>query len=158
MPYLTGLEVAKTLLEEGIETDFVLLTLFKEESLLRNALNIGIKGYLLKESSEKEIIDCIRSVASGRSYVNSEMTHFLIENNKEKNQIMDVLSHQEVNILKLIAKQKTSTEIASMLFISPKIFSNHRNNISKKLKLTGKQNALLKWAIENRDLLQSNGK
>jgi DNA-binding CsgD family transcriptional regulator len=54
----------------------------------------------------------------------------------------------------LIALQKTSNEIADMLFISPKTVSNHRTNISKKLDLSGEQNSLLKWALENRDLLK----
>jgi DNA-binding CsgD family transcriptional regulator len=58
-----------------------------------------------------------------------------------------------VNILKLIARQKTTNEIANMLFISPKTVANHRTNISKKLGLTGEQNGLLKWAIENKGLL-----
>ena len=64
------------------------------------------------------------------------------------------ISSLQVNILKLIARQKTTVEIANMLFISPKTVSNHRGNIGKKLNLSGEQNGLLKWAIENRDLLR----
>ncbi len=154
MPHHSGLEVAKTLLEEGIKTVFVLLTLFKDETFLHNAIRMGIKGYLLKESSEKEILDCIRTVHRGQSYVNPSLTHYLIANNNSKDNVLSNLSDHEVNILKLIAKQKTSAEIADMLFISPKTVSNHRSNISKKLELTGEQNGLLKWAIEHRELLK----
>ncbi len=152
MPHCSGTHVAETLLKENIGTEFILLTLFKDETLFHKAMDLGIKGYLLKESSEKEILDCIRAVYSGLPYVNPGLTHFLINRKKEKS-ILEVLSDHEINILKLIARQKTSTEIADMLFISPKTVSNHRSNISKKLNLSGEQNALLKWALENRDLL-----
>ncbi len=152
MPFYSGLEVAQRLLEEGIKTKFIMLTLFKDENFFRRALAIGIKGFLLKESSEQEIIDCIRSVYEGRPYVNPSLTHYLIPKDPQDN-ILKNLSEQEINILKLIAKQKTSAEIANMLFISPKTVSNHRTNIGKKLKLSGEQNGLLKWALEHRNLL-----
>lgn len=153
MPYLSGLEVAKTLIAENSPTAFVLLTLFKDESFFRNAMAIGIKGYLLKESSEQEILTCIRSVHQGKAYVNASLTHFLLNAQQPANTILDKLSTHEINILKLIARKKTSVEIADMLFISPKTVGNHRSNIGKKLNLTGEQNGLLKWAMEHRDML-----
>lgn len=154
MPHHTGLEVARSLLAEGSTTAFVLLTLFKEETFFHHALEAGVKGYLLKESSEKEILDCIRAVYAGRAYVNPSLTQYLITPKTPESQVLSTLSDHEVNILKLITRQKTTAEIADMLFISPKTVANHRSNISKKLELTGEQNALLKWAIEHRDLLK----
>jgi DNA-binding NarL/FixJ family response regulator len=153
MPHLTGLEVAQQLIAEGIDTKFVLLTLFKDETFFKNAIRLGIKGYLLKESTEKEILDCIESVNKGKHYVNSSLTQYLISE-EEKNDLLINLSKREINVLKLIAQQKTTPEIANMLFISAKTVSNHRSNVSKKLKLAGEQNGLLKWAIEHRDLLK----
>lgn len=153
MPHLTGLEVARTLIEEGSPTAFILLTLFKDESFFHNALNAGVKGYLLKESSEQEILDCIRSVSKGKAYINPSLTHYLINHKKTEDEVLKNLSDHELNILKLIARQKTTFEIADMLFISPKTVGNHRTNISKKLELDGKQNGLLHWAMEHRDLL-----
>lgn len=154
MPFMSGLEVAKTLLAEAVPTRFVLLTLFKDKSFLNQALEAGIKGYLLKESSEKEIVECIHFVNQGKAYVNASMTQYIVQQSVAKNELLDILSRHEINILKLIALQKTSNEIADMLFISPKTVSNHRTNISKKLDLSGEQNSLLKWALENRDLLK----
>lgn len=154
MPHFSGLEVAGKLIEEGTKTAFVLLTLFKDESFFRKAMEVGIKGYLLKESSEQEILDCIRSVSEGRPYVNSSLTQFLIPSQKQQPDAFSALTPHEINILKLIARQKTSAEIADMLFISPKTVANHRSNISKKLALSGEQNGLLKWAIKHRELLQ----
>ncbi len=153
MPHMSGLDAARTLIEEGTRTQFILLTLFKDESFFKNAIKAGIKGYLLKESSEKEILDCIRSVAQGRAYVNPSLTQYLLNQNNTEDNIFRQLTDHEINILKLIARQKTTAEIADMLFISPKTVSNHRTKISKKLELGGEQNALLKWAIEHRDRL-----
>ena len=153
MPHLTGLQVAEKLLCESIQTRFILFTLFKDESLFHNAMKIGIMGYLLKESPESEIINCIESVHAGRAYVNPSLTHILINSNKQGPQELDNLTKHEKNILKLIARQKTSSEIADMLFISPKTVSNHRTTISKKLNLDGKQNGLLKWAMEHKSWL-----
>lgn len=154
MPFMTGLEVAQELIEKKIKTEFILLTLFKSGDFLQNALQAGIKGYLLKESSTREILDCIHSVASGLPYVNSSMTQYLLKRKKVQDDVFSSLSTHEINILKLIAQKKTSSEIADMMFISPKTVSNHRSNISKKLQLSGEQNALLKWALENKNLLE----
>lgn len=153
MPFMTGLEVSQTLIEEGISTRFILLTLFKDKNLLKRAIRLGIKGYLLKESSEKEILQCIQFAFEGKAFVNAGMTQYLLSQEKDADDALSHLSNREINILKLIAKQKTSDEIADMLFISPRTVSNHRTNISKKLKLNGQQNGLLKWALENKDLL-----
>jgi DNA-binding NarL/FixJ family response regulator len=153
MPLLSGLDVAQTLMAENIPTQFILLTLFKDKAFLNRALEHGIKGYLLKESSEREIVECIHFVSQGKAYVNASMTHFLVQEKSSKNDWLKILSSHEINILKLIARQKTTNEIADMLFISPKTVGNHRTNISKKLELNGEQNGLLKWAIENKDLL-----
>ncbi|MFT6000605.1 MAG: DNA-binding NarL/FixJ family response regulator [Neolewinella sp.] len=153
MPHLTGLEVATKLIEEGVPTNFILLTLFKEENLLRGAIAAGVKGYLLKESSEQEIVAGIRSAALGRVYVNAGLTHMLFGQAEEKDNPLDQLSDHERNILKLISREKTTAEIANMLFLSPKTIANHRNNISKKLGLSGEQNGLLKWAMSRKQEL-----
>lgn len=152
MPHFNGIEVAQNLIKEKTLTKFILLTLFKDESFLKNALKAGIHGYLLKDSSENEIITAIRSVYEGKTYISTALTSILIGNNNDDN-LLNQLSSQEINILKLVAKQKTSVEIADMLFLSTKTVANHRANISKKLQLSGEQNGLLKWAIEHKDKL-----
>jgi DNA-binding NarL/FixJ family response regulator len=154
MPHLTGIEVAKQLIEEQVDTRFILLTLFKEERLLKSALQLGIKGYILKDSSEAEILAAVTSVAKGQAYVNASLTHLLLNNGPTEDDPLRQLSDHERNILRLIAREKTTAEIANMLFLSPKTISNHRNNIGKKLGLSGEQNGLLKWALGRRDLLE----
>ena len=78
MPHLTGLQVAEKLLAEGIPTRFIVFTLIKDESFFHNAMKIGIMGYLLKESPEVEIVNCIKSVHAGKTYVNPSLTHSLL--------------------------------------------------------------------------------
>jgi DNA-binding NarL/FixJ family response regulator len=154
MPGMTGIEVATQLLEEKTTTRFILLTLFKEERLLKNALRVGIKGYILKDSSEAEILAAVNSVAKGQAYVNASLTHLLLNNGPAADDPLNQLSDHERNILRLIAREKTTAEIANMLFLSPKTIANHRNNISKKLGLSGQQNGLMKWALARKDELQ----
>lgn len=154
MPYYNGLEVAQTILKQGVETLFIILTLHKEKELLSQALKAGVKGYLLKESSEQVIIDCIQKVAEGKTYLDPLISQLLMSDMRNNQGILGNLSNHEVDILRLISRHKTTTEIAEMLFISPKTVSNHRSNISKKLNLSGVQNGLLKWAIEHKEILE----
>lgn len=151
MPHLNGIEAAKLLLAEGCPTQFILLTLFKERRLLQQALETGIKGYLLKESNEEEIVSAIESVVQGRAYVNASLTQFLVNADPAEDPLSALTEHER-NIVKLIAQEKSTADIADMLFLSPKTIANHRNNISKKLGLKGEQNGLLKWALAHRDL------
>ena len=153
MPHLTGIDIARELKQKGSETKIILLTLFKAASFVKNALAEGVMGYLLKESKESEILDCIKSVFEGKPYISPSLTNVLITMNTGTDSPLEALTEHEINILRLIAKNKTSKEIAEMLFLSPKTISNHRNNISKKLGLEGQQNALLKWVLENKDQL-----
>lgn len=153
MPHYSGIEVARKLREEKVSTKIILFTLFKDSSFIKQALDEGVMGYLLKESTELEIIDCIRKVAGGTKYVTAALADTLINLNNPTSSILTVLTEHELAILKLIARNKTSKEIASMMFLSPKTISNHRSNISKKLQLGGEQNALLKWVLENKHLL-----
>ena len=151
MPHMTGIELAKKIIDSGLNTRVILLTLFKDSSFVKKAIEIGVNGYLLKESSEKEIVDCIKSVSEGSKYISPALTQVLLEFNKEEDEL-SMLTDHEKNIIKLISRNKTSKEIADMLFLSPKTISNHRANICKKLDLDGQQNALLKWVLERKEL------
>lgn len=152
MPLLSGLEIAESIKGLGLPTKIIILTLYNDKAMFTRAMNTGIKGYILKDSTVKEIQDCIISVHKGIPYVNASLTKFLVDNKKSQNALEDLTKH-EINILKLIAREKTTSEIANMLFLSPKTIANHRNNMSKKLKLNGIQNGLLKWALNHKDLL-----
>lgn len=158
MPKFTGFEIAKKVHNESIFMDVIFLTMFKDESLFNNAMDIGVKGYVLKENTVTEILDCVKTVLNGQYYLSPAISHYLIRRNNglmneasDKNGI-NLLTESERTILKSVSEMKTNQEIAQELNISSKTVKNHRNNICNKLGLSG-THALLKYAIENESKL-----
>ncbi len=151
MPYFSGLEVARKVKSIGNEAKIVILTLHKEQDLFEEAKEIGCHGYLLKEFALEEIKECISLVQQGSFYFSSELNNVLEA--KETIPEYEKLTNTERKVLTLVSQAKTSTEIADLLFISKKTVENHRSNICKKLVLEGGHNSLLKWAIQNKNLI-----
>ena len=145
MPFLDGIEVAKKIREANISTKIIFLTLHKERSLFNEINSLGIEGYVLKEFSIDQIAHCIKTVLDGKKYFSKEIEEFI------EDPIIDfsIFTKTEINILKLISKEKTSKEIAEMLFVSIKTVDSHRYNICKKLNLKPEKNSLLKWVFQN---------
>jgi DNA-binding NarL/FixJ family response regulator len=130
----------------------------RDEALFNTALNVGARGYLLKESAIEEIIACLEAVAAGESFISSPLSKYLLnrhqrstELNRQNPSIQD-LTPAERRVMSLIADHKTSREIAEILFISPRTVERHRENICDKLDLHG-SNVLLKFALEHKDEL-----
>ncbi|MFH1194773.1 MAG: response regulator transcription factor, partial [bacterium] len=136
-------------------TKIIFLTMHKEEDVFNKALDLGVMGYILKESASEDIIECIKTVAENKHYISPIISEYLINRVScsavSKNKI-DKLTHTEKNILKMISDKKTSKEIAETLFISIRTVENHRTNICNKLELHG-NNSLLLFAVENKHLL-----
>lgn len=158
MPKLSGLDVAAQVAKEKIPTEVIVLTMHDDSDHFDKAMEIGVSGYLVKDSAAETIIDCIRSVAAGKTYVSPILSHHLIKKqDKAKAGIaarlgISQLTPTERTILKLISQSKSTKQIASQLYISTKTVSAHRSNICGKLNLHG-TNALLKFALENKALL-----
>ncbi|HMQ70263.1 MAG TPA: response regulator transcription factor [Ignavibacteria bacterium] len=156
MPRMTGLEVLKEL--KGVDVKVIFLTMYGEQDIFEEAMNLGIKGYVIKDSALSDIIDCINSVMNDRYYLSPSMSDFLVNRKKKFSELnnsnpgINQLTLSEKRILKYITENKTSKEIAEILFISYRTVENHRANISGKLNLKGSQ-SLLKFAIENKNLL-----
>lgn len=153
MPFMSGLEIAKKCKSSGCETRIVLITLHKEKELYNKAQELGIFGYILKESALEEIETCIKSVWEGVPYFSQKITEML-KQHSEEDEALNNLTPSEKKILKLIARNKTNKEIASLLFISYRTVEKHRSNIINKLNLEPKTNSLLSWAKENQEKLQ----
>ena len=156
MPKKTGLEVLKELKDSDVKVIF--LTMYAEEDIFEEAMNLGIKGFVLKDSAVSDIIDCIHSVMEDRYYISPSVSNFLINRRKKLNELknnnprLQNLTITEKKILKYISENKTSKDIADILFISYRTIENHRANISNKLNLKG-SHSLIKFAIENKALL-----
>ncbi|NND61949.1 MAG: response regulator transcription factor [Flavobacteriaceae bacterium] len=154
MPFMSGIEIAKKCNTNHIDTKVVLITFHKEKDLYREATDLNIFGYILKEFALEEIENCIQTVSEGLPYFSPKIKALLAEHTVSDH-ALDLLTPSERKILKLIAKDKTNKEIASLLFISYRTVEKHRSNIITKLQLEPKTNSLLIWAKEHQDKLQS---
>jgi two-component system nitrate/nitrite response regulator NarL len=144
MPLMNGLDVVRSAKQAKIDTRFIVLTFHKEAYMLKKALELGVMGYLLKEDSSVEIIECIEHVRHGRSYISKAIEYTapaLPEN---------LLTDTEAKIIKLIGQGMSSQKISELLFVSIKTIENHRSNICRKLNLDGTHNSLVKWALEHK--------
>jgi two-component system, NarL family, response regulator DegU len=158
MPRMNGLEFTQAVEKKNIPVEIIILTMHKEEQLFNRAMDLGVLGFVSKENAATEIAEGIRAVAKGKHYVCSMFSHFLIRRSDsqwtrpKQATGLDLLTVAERNVLKLIAKNMSSKEIAKQLLISPKTVDNHRTNICAKLNIHG-SHALLRFLLENKSLL-----
>jgi DNA-binding NarL/FixJ family response regulator len=158
MPEKNGLEVCKQLYEEKFPTAIIILTMYKEEEVLKKALLYGAKGYIVKDNSAKEIVTCINKVQNAEVYIGTGIHTNIHQLDKELEQLKETLNsltQVELKTLKLVSKRLSSKEIAELLFVSVKSVENYRSRICKKLGLDARNNSLLHWVIENKELLDS---
>jgi DNA-binding NarL/FixJ family response regulator len=147
MPGMDGLEVLEKVFEQKLKTQIILLTMHKEMSVFNKANQYNLSGYILKENAQEELEACLESVKQGNQYVSKNLIKELTPNSKEgSNSEIAKLSFAEKKIVELIAQQKTSKQIAELLFISEKTVEGHRSNIIQKLGLPKEKNTLLVWA------------
>jgi DNA-binding NarL/FixJ family response regulator len=158
MPQMNGLQVAKKISELKLPVGVVMLTMHKEEMLFNEAMNAGIPGFLLKENAATDLLDCIHAVVGGQSFISPSLSSFLlnrktgVEKLIEEKPELENLTSSERRILKLIAEDLTSKEIAERLGISPHTVENHRAKICDRLNLRG-SHSLLKFAYDNKSRL-----
>ncbi|MCP9770928.1 DNA-binding response regulator [Lacihabitans sp. LS3-19] len=152
MPMMNGIEVAKVLLKEHKNIKIVILSMHKDADIIRAAMALGINGYVFKDDAVNDLVTAIRDVYAGGYYIsidNANSSFFL----NDDNELISELTKMEKLILKEIALQKTTKQIADENFISSKTVENHRANICRKLNLSG-NNALLKFALNVKDSLK----
>jgi DNA-binding NarL/FixJ family response regulator len=155
MPVLNGLGVARELAAQDIQTRIIFMTFHADEDLMRAAMDVGGKGYLLKGSETDEIAAAIRAVVAGRTYIGSTMAAILLKQTTDSAQPLDIsaLTPTEKKILRLIADGLSSKEIGDELSIHYRTVENHRTNMCRKLNIEG-ANALARFALQHRAALQ----
>lgn len=152
MPGLSGLEIVEKVQQAKVPVKTILLTMHNELSLFNRAKEIGVKGYLLKDFAMEEMEKCLEEVKRGNTYFSRHLEQSLtINNNGDGNPELSQLTFAEKKILELVAQQKSTREIAAMLFISEKTVETHRSHIIKKLNIPPGKNALLIWAMKMRN-------
>jgi DNA-binding NarL/FixJ family response regulator len=151
MPIMNGLQVLQYIRENKVKVKVLILTIHNEVEYLMRAVEIGVDGYVLKDSDSSVLKKAIFCVNRGEAFIQPELTPILKVKLEEKNnQIsdMDSLTKREIEVLKLLAEGLFNKEIAYMLAISEKTVKNHVSNIFKKINVSDRTQAAV-YAIRN---------
>ncbi|MBI4748113.1 MAG: response regulator transcription factor [Acidobacteria bacterium] len=153
MPVLDGMAVAREILQQRWPVEVAFLTMHKEEAIFNAALDLGVKGYVVKDSAATEIIGCIKAVAAGQRFISPVLSGFLLNRvspgTPHTPSGLSALTPAERRVLRLIADGKLNNEIATELFVSVRTVEHHRSNICSKLGLNGKH-GLLRFALTHK--------
>lgn len=159
MPRMNGIQAAEKIRELKLPTNILLLSMYSDEGLVHQALQCGVKGYVLKSSVSEELIRAVRAVSNGQTYLSSPISEIVESVPHPYAAGMDGdplsnLSPREKEILQLIAEEYTSSEIAEMLVISEKTVEKHRAKLMEKLNvrnLAGLVRLAVKYHLVDRD-------
>jgi RNA polymerase sigma factor (sigma-70 family) len=141
MPNLNGIEATRRILAANPRAAVVILSMHQDESYVLRSLKAGAKGYLLKDSLRSDVIDAIRAVAQGRSFLTRKVSRMLQEDymqqleNRGLEDSYELLTDREREILQMVAEGKSNKEVAGVLNISPTTVETHRAHILQKLNL-----------------------
>jgi DNA-binding NarL/FixJ family response regulator len=157
MPVRNGFEVVSALRQKKVQTQVIFLTMHRNEDFFQRALDLDVRGYVLKDSAVIDVVSAIKAVSRGEHYTSPALTSYLIRKrsggssaaSSEQGLGLHSLSPTERRVLELIAEYKTSRDIAEELNTSPRTVETHRTNICQKLGLHGRH-ALMKFALENK--------
>jgi DNA-binding NarL/FixJ family response regulator len=155
LPEMNGFAVARRIYEEHLPVEVIFLTIHDDEESFDEALALGVKGYLLKDCTDAEIVRCVHAVAAGQHYTNPALTSHLVRKTQRVEHFvrqhpgLELLTRQERLVLTLIAQDLTTKEIARQLAVATRTVDAHRANICKKLDLHG-QHALTRFAARHR--------
>lgn len=155
LPGMSGIDVCKEISASFPEVRVLAISMFNEESFVSEILNNGAKGYILKNTGREELLKAIRTVATGESYFSNEVTETIMKSlmNQRKASskaaaFFPKLSRREKEVLKLIAQEFTTQEIADSLYISLKTVESHRASLLSKLNARNSV-GLVRIALEN---------
>jgi RNA polymerase sigma factor (sigma-70 family) len=141
MPNMNGIEATRRILASNSHASVVILSMHQDESYVLRSLKAGAKGYLLKDSVRSDVIEAIRAVAQGRSFLTRKVSRILQEDyvremeRRGLEDSYDLLTDREREILQLVAEGRTNKEVASLLNISLTTVETHRTHILQKLNL-----------------------
>jgi len=156
MPGLDGFAVVREIRARALDVEIIFLTVHRDERFFSEALQLGTKGYVLKDSAVTDIVSSITAVAAGEHFASPALTSYLVRSRRgaavARQAGLDDLTTTERRVLALIADYKTSREIGELLHISHRTVQTHRANICTKLDLRG-SHALMKFALDHRSEL-----
>ena len=150
MPEMDGIEVAGQLKEQGFEGQILVLTMHNEPHFTKQLIELGVRGCLMKNAGKKEMLHAIQTVYQGKRYYSSEVTNTLFDSIDKSQKAVEQaeLTKREVEVLKLIAQEYNTKEIADKLFISTHTVETHRKNLLSKLAVKNSA-GLARYAAKN---------
>lgn len=160
MPRMNGIQAAENIREMKLPTYILLLSMYSDEGFVHQALQYGVKGYVLKSSVSDELLQAVRTVAGGKTYFSSPISEIVAESSGNPRSTLpdgdplSNLSPREKEILQLIAEEYTSAEIGKMLFIAEKTVEKHRTKLMEKLNvrnLAGLVRLAVKYHLVDKD-------
>ncbi|SRR5690554_1182399 len=150
MPELDGVAATKAILAEQPDARVIILTMYRQDRYVFEAIKVGARGYLLKDSDSNVLIDAIRRIADGEALLNPGMAAEILNEFRKTSQMtsgpdhrLSELSERESDILRLLAKGSSNQDIAEALEISEKTVRNRLSEIFSKLRLNNRTQAAL---------------
>jgi DNA-binding NarL/FixJ family response regulator len=132
MPVMNGIDCAKMILRDFPDVRIIMLTMHDEKEMIRLLLDMGVHGYLLKNSSKDELHHAIEDVINDRNYISEQAGRILLQPDLKPELPVD-LTDREIEIVKLIAEGLSNKEIGEQLFISHRTVDTHRTNLMTKI-------------------------
>jgi two-component system, NarL family, response regulator DegU len=162
MPETNGVEATRELMNKYPQTKVIILSIHDDENYVNHALKTGALGYLLKEMDSEALIEAVKVVADGGSYVHPKVTHNLVAEYKrlanaqntggfqqsEVRRPLHLLTRRECEVLQMLADGKSNRGIGEALYISEKTVKNHVSNILQKMNVNDRTQAVV-TAIKN---------
>lgn len=151
MPGMDGIEATKALLKCCTDTSVLVLSMYDHPDLVREIMEAGARGYVLKNVGKEELGLALRAVAAGDRYIARDVQKAMDRDRRFQDRAgatgCNVLTKREQEVVKLICREYSTAEIAEMLFLSPQTVDTHRKNILQKLAVKNSA-GLVKYAME----------
>src|SRR5690606_2742894 len=150
MPELDGVAATKAILAENPEARVIILTMYRQDRYVFEAIKVGARGYMLKDAGANDLTDAIRRVASGETLLNAELGASILDEFRKVGEFpahpahkLSELTEREEDILRLLAQGASNHEIANSLGVSEKTVRNRLSEIFSKLRLNNRTQAAL---------------
>lgn len=156
MPIMDGIECAKEIVKNHNQVKVAILSMYQESSIIKNLIEIGVKGYMLKTIPSDELLLAIKNIYQGKEYFSTAVTKALISDDKpnsflqykKKSPLLNDLTTREKEIIKYISQGLTNAQVGEKLFISPRTVDTHRTNIMRKIDVHNVA-SLIRFAFQN---------
>lgn len=149
MPELNGLDAARMILRTVPNTRIVFFTGHQTDEMIERALQVGVRGYVLKSDAEADLISAVRALMQGRTFFTPRASTVVVDRLREKEEpAQPALTTREAEVVQLLAEGKSNKEAAHILGISSRTVENHRAQIMQRLNVRSYSD-LIRYAIRN---------